>query len=194
MDPPESLAEGVVLELTVPGACRDSLDPRETEGSMVWLDFLVRKDTGVKMVPLDLLVVLERMEKGEMMERSDPGDFLVNPGPVVCWDQKDLRELLDPLASLEWTATLDPKETSDLKESQDLPDSKATRAPRDSQGPKVPSDLQEIRVRLESQACQECQELMDPRVTPGRRGRTERKDTWALLALKDPLVILGREA
>lgn len=189
LDPPESLAEGVVLDLTVPGACRDSLESRETEGSMVWLDFLVKKDTEVNLVLLDLPVVLERMEKGETMERSDPGDFLVNQGPAVCWDLKDLRELLDPLVLLGWMATLDPKETSDLKESQDLLDSKATQVPRDSQGPKEPSDLQERRVLLGSQACQECQELMVPRVTLERRGLMGRKDTWAPLALKDPSVI-----
>jgi len=111
LDPLESLAEGVVLDLMVLGACRDSLDPRETEGLMVLLDFLVKRDIEVNLALLDLLVPLERMERGEMMERSDPGDFLVNQGPVVCWDQKDLRDLLDPLALLEWTATLDPKET-----------------------------------------------------------------------------------
>lgn len=111
LDPLENLAEGVVLEPTVPGACRDSLDPKETEGLMAWLDFLVKKDTEVNLARLDLLAVLERMEKGEMMERSDLGDFLVNQGPVVCWDQKDPRDLLDPLVLLEWMATLVPKET-----------------------------------------------------------------------------------
>lgn len=190
----ESLAEGVVLEPTVLGACQDSLDLRETEGLMVWLDFLVKKDTEVNLAPLDLLVLLERTERGEMMERSDPGDFLVNQGPVVCWDQKDLRDLLDPLVLLEWMATQDPKETSDLKESQDLPDSKATQVPRDFLVPKEPSDLQERRVLLENPACQECQELMVLRVTLEKRGLLERKDTWALLALKDPSVILGPEA
>lgn len=62
------------------------------------------------------------------------------------------------------------------------------------QGPKDPSDLQERRVPLESQACQECQELMVHQVTLERRGLMERKGTWALLALKDPLVTLGPEA
>lgn len=107
----ESLAEGVVLDLTVLGACQDNLDLRETEGLMVWLDFLVKRDTEVNLAPPDLLVLLERTERGEMMERSDPGDFLVNQGPAVCWDQKDLRDLPDPLVLLEWMATLDPKET-----------------------------------------------------------------------------------
>lgn len=111
LDHLESLAEGVVLDPMVPGACQDSLDPRETEGLMVWLDFLVKRDTEVNLAPLDLLAALGRMERGEMMERSDPGDFLVNQGPVVCWDQKDLRDLLGPLVLLEWMATLGPKET-----------------------------------------------------------------------------------
>lgn len=190
----ESLAEGVVPDLTVLGACQDSLDLRETEGLMVWLDFLVKKDTEVNLAPPDLLVLLERMERGEMMERSDPGDFLVNQDPAVCWDQKDLRDLLDPLVLLEWMATLDPKETSDLKESQDLPDSKATQVPRDFLVLKEPLDHQERRAQLENPACQECQELMVLRVTLEKRGLLERKDTWALLALKDPLVILGPEA
>lgn len=193
-DPPESLAEGDVLGLTAPGACRDSLDPRETEDLMAWLDFLVKRDTEVNLALLDLLALLEKMEKGEMMERSDPEDFLVNQGPVVCWDQRDLRDLPDPLASLEWTATQDPKETLDLKESLDLLDSKATQVLRDFQALKEPSDLRERRVLLESPACQECQEPTVLRVTLERRGLMERKDTWALLALKDPLVTPGPEA
>lgn len=193
-DPLESLAEGVALDPMVPGACQDSLDPRETEALMVWLDFLVKKDTEVNLAPLDLLVLLERMERGEMMERSDPGDFLVNQGPVVCWDQKDLRDLLDPLVLLEWMATLDPRETLDPKESRDLLDSKATQVHRDFQGPRAPSDLQERRVLLESPACQECQEPMVLRVTPERRGLPEKRDTWAPLALKDPLDIQVPEA
>lgn len=190
----ESLEEGVALELMVPGACRDRLDLRETEGLMVWLDFLVKKDTEVNPDPLDRPVVLERMERGEMMERSDPGDFLVNQGPVVCSDRKDLRDLLDHLVLLEWMATQDPKEILDLKESQDLLDSKATQVPRDFPGPKEPSDLRERRAQLESPACQECQELTAHRVTLEKRGLMERKDTWDPLALKDPLVTPGPEA
>lgn len=62
------------------------------------------------------------------------------------------------------------------------------------QGLKDPLDLQERRARPESQACQECQELMAHRVTLEKRGLPERKATWALLALKDLLVILGLEA
>lgn len=193
MDPLESLAEGVVLDQTVPGACRDSLEPRETEALMVFPDFLVKKDTEVNLDPLDLMVVLERMEKGEMMERSGPGDFLANQGPAVCSDQKDLRDPLDPLVLLEWMDNLDPKETSDLKENQDLLDSKETQEPWVLQGPKEPSDPQETRDLSENQACQECQELTAHRVTLERKGLTERKDTWALLALKDPLVIPGPE-
>lgn len=111
LDPLGSLAEEVVLELMVPGACQGSPDLRETVGLMVWLVSLVKKDTEVSLDLLDLLVDLERTERGEMMERSDPGDFPVNQGPAVCWDPKDLRDLLDPLASLEWMASLDPKET-----------------------------------------------------------------------------------
>lgn len=61
-------------------------------------------------------------------------------------------------------------------------------------GPKEPSGLQETRVLQGNQACQECQELTVLRVTPERRGLMERKDTWALLALKDPLVIPDPEA
>lgn len=65
--------------------------------------------------------------------------------------------------------------------------------PRDFPGPKEPSDLQERRVLLENPACLECQELMVLRVTLEKRDLLERKDTWALLALKDPLDILGPE-
>lgn len=75
-------------------ACQGSLDQKETEALTVLLDFLVKKDTGVNPDLQDPLVLLERMEREEMMERSDPEDFLVNQGPVVCWDQKDLKELL----------------------------------------------------------------------------------------------------
>lgn len=91
----ENQVEGVDLELTGPEACQDSLGQRETEALTVWLDFLVKKDTGVSLVLLDPLVLQERTEKEEMMERSDPGDFLVNQGLVDCWDQKDLKDLLD---------------------------------------------------------------------------------------------------
>lgn len=192
-DPLESLAEGAVQDPMAQGACRDNLDPRETEGLTVWLDFLAKKDTEVNLAPPDLLVLLGKMERGETTERSDPGDFLVNQGPVVCWDQKDLRDRPDPLASPDQMGHLDPKETSDLKESRDLLDSRATQAPRDSQGPKEPLDLQETRALLESLACREYRELMVLRVTQERRGLLETKDTWALLALKDPLVIQGPE-
>lgn len=147
----ESLADGDVLEPMVPEACLDSLDLRETEGLMVWLDFLVKKDTEVNLAPLGLLVLLERMERGEMMERLDPEDFLVNQGLVVCWDQKDLRDLPDLLVLLEQMATLVQKETLVRKESQDLLDSKAIQVPRVSQDLREPLDLQERRVLLESQ-------------------------------------------
>lgn len=55
----------------------------------------MKKDIGVNQVLQDPLVLLERMEKEEMMERSDPGDFLANQGLEVYWDQKDLKDLLD---------------------------------------------------------------------------------------------------
>lgn len=177
-----------------PEACPDRPDPRETEASMVWLGFQVKKDTEANPDPLDLPVPLARTERGEMMERSDQGDFLANQGPAVCWDQKDLRDLQDHLALPAWTANLDPKETSDLKESQALPDSKAIPAPRDSRAPKEPSDHPETRAQLENQVCQECQELMAHRVTPERKDLPERKDTWDPLALKDPSVIPVPEA
>lgn len=189
----ESQAEGVVLELMVLEACQDSLDPRETEGLMVLLDFPVKRDTGVNQVPQDPLVLLERMEKGEMMERSDPGDFLVNQGPVVCWDQKDLKDLLDPLVSLDRMDLKDQKETSDLKESQDLPGSREIQEPRGSQVHRERLDLQERRVLQESQVCQECQELMVHQVTLERKGRLVKKDTWVLLVLKALLVTLVLE-
>lgn len=177
-----------------PEACQDRPDQRETEVLTVWLDFPVKKDTEASPVPPDLLVLQERMERGEMMERSDPGDFLVNQDHAVCWDQKDLRDLLDHLVLLEWTAPPDPKETSDLKESRGLPASKATQVLRDFQGPKEPSGPQERRDQLENQVCQECQELTAHQVTLEKRGLMERKDTWAPPALKDPSVILGPEA
>lgn len=194
MDRVESLAGGVVPEPTVPEACPARPEPRETEASMVWLGFQVKKDTEAKPDPLDLLVDLARTERGEMMERSDQGDFLVNRGPVVCWDQKDLRDLQDHLVLPAWTANPDPKETSDLKESQALLDSKAIPVPRDSRGPKEPLDHPEIRVPSENQVCQECRERMAHRVTPERKDLPETKDTWDPLALKDPSVIPVPEA
>lgn len=193
-DPLESPADAVDPEPTVRGACRDNLDPRETEASTVWPDFLVKRDTEVNPDPTDLLELLARMERGEMMESSDPGDFLANQGLAVCWDPKDPRVHPDPLASPEPTDPQDPKATSDLKESQDLQDSKATPVLRDFQGLKEPSGLQERRVPLESPVCLECQELTDHRATLGRRGLLERKDTWAPPALKDPSVTPGLEA
>lgn len=62
------------------------------------------------------------------------------------------------------------------------------------QGPKEPLGRQETRVLRGSRACQECRELMVHRVTPERRDLPERKDTWAPLALKGPLVTLDPEA
>lgn len=98
----ERLVDGVAQDLMVLEACLDSLDLRETEASMVWLDFLVKKDTEVNQDPRDPRVLLERMERGERMERSGPGDSRVNQDPVVCWDQKDLKDPLDLQVSLEW--------------------------------------------------------------------------------------------
>lgn len=91
----ENQVEGVDPELTEPEACQDSLGQRETEALTVWLDFLVKKGTGVNPDLRGPLVLRERTEREEMMERSDPGDFLVNQGHVVCWDQRDLKDLLD---------------------------------------------------------------------------------------------------
>lgn len=91
----ENQVEGADLELTGPEECQGSLDQRETGALMAWLDFLVKRDTGVNLDPQGPLVLQERTEREEMMERSDPGDFLVNQGRVVCWDQKDLKDLLD---------------------------------------------------------------------------------------------------
>lgn len=47
--------------------------------------------------PRDPPELQARMERGEMMERSDPEVFLVNRDPVDCWDLKDLRDLQDLL-------------------------------------------------------------------------------------------------
>lgn len=187
----ESRAEGAELEPMAPGECQAKLEPRETEVLMGWLGFLVKRDIGVNLGPLDLLVPLERMEKEEMMERSDPGDSLANPVLVACWDQRDLRVLPDPLVLLVWTATRDPKETLDLKESLVPLDSRETPVLRDLQGHREPLDPQERRVLLGNQACQGCRELTAPRVTLERKDHPETKDTWAPLVHKDPLAILG---
>lgn len=70
----------------------------------------MKKDTEANQAPQDLLALPEKMERGGMMETSDPGDCLANQDLVVCWDQKDLRDLLDHLELLEWMAIPDPKE------------------------------------------------------------------------------------
>lgn len=97
-DPPESLAGGVAQEPTEPEACQDRPDQRETEASTAWPGFPVKRGTGASRDPPDPPALQERMERGEMMERSDPGDFLVNQAHVGCWDQKDPRDLPDHLA------------------------------------------------------------------------------------------------
>lgn len=84
LDHQENQVVGVDRELMVLEVCQDSLDQRETEALMALLDFLEKKDTGVNQVLQDPLVPLEKMEKEEMMERSDPEDFLVNQGHAVC--------------------------------------------------------------------------------------------------------------
>lgn len=97
MDPLGSPAEGDVLVRMEPEACLVRPEPRETEGLMVWLDFLVRRDTEVNLDPMDLPDPQERMEREETMERSGHGGCLVTQDLVDCWDLRDLRDLPDPL-------------------------------------------------------------------------------------------------
>ncbi|CAF94195.1 unnamed protein product, partial [Tetraodon nigroviridis] len=78
----------VVLELTVPEECLESLVLRAIVALMVFLVYLETKDTGVIQDQWDLQDLKERMEKGEMMETLDPGVFQVNQDPEVCLDRK----------------------------------------------------------------------------------------------------------
>lgn len=64
---------------------------------MVWLVYLVKRDTEVRADLRDPLDPQERMEKGETMARSDPGVCLVNQVLEVCWDLKDHRDHQDHL-------------------------------------------------------------------------------------------------
>lgn len=92
-----SPAAGVVLVPMEPGECQVKPVPRVTGVSMALLDSLERKDIEVNLDLRDHQGHQERMEKEEMMERSDLGDFQVNLDPVVCWDLKDLQDPLDLL-------------------------------------------------------------------------------------------------
>lgn len=81
-----------------------------------------------------------------------------------------------------------------LKESLGLLDSRGTQELRVCQGLKEPLVLQERRVRPGSQACRECQELMDRRVTQEKRDHLVKREILDPLVLKAQLVILDPEA
>lgn len=68
------------------------------------------------------------------------------------------------------------------RESPAPQDSRVTLVPRVFQAPRVPSVPQERRVLWVSQACQECQALMDPRGTLARKVLQERKEARVHLA------------
>lgn len=153
----------------------------------------MKKDTGVNQDLLGPLVLLERMEKEEMMERSDPGDFLVNQGHVVCWDLKDLKDLLDLQVSLGQMDHKDQKEILALRESQDPRDSREIQVLRGSQGHREQLDPQGRRVQQENQVCQECQDPMVLQAIRERKGLQEKKDIWVPLVHKVPSVTLGLE-
>lgn len=170
--------------------CPESLDPRVIVVLMVFLVCLVTKDTGVTQVQWGPPDLKERMERGETMEKLDPGVSQVNQDLVVCSDPKVLLESLDLLVFEEMMGTRVPKETWVLKESQDLQVSREPQELRECLDLREPLDPQERKVPQENQVCQECPELMVLLVTQERRGLLAPKETRVLMVLRELSVIL----
>lgn len=183
--------EGVVLELMEPEECQENQGLRVTVVSMAFLGCQETRVTGVTQEESGLLDHLERTERGETMETSDPEDFQVNQGPVVCLGLKVLTESLDLLVCVETTGPMVLRGTWDPKESQVLLASREEEELRECQDLRELTDLQERRVQQESQVFQGCPELTDPRVTQERRGLPVPRVTRAPSVPRGPSVILA---
>lgn len=182
---------GVVLVLMEPEECQESLELRVTVALMAFLVCLETRVIGVKLEEWDPQDPLERTERGEMMETSDPEVFPANRGPVVCSGLKGLLDFLVLLVSAEMMVHMVQKETWDPKESLVLQDSRGLQEHRERQGHRVPMDRQERKVPQESQVCQECPELTVLPVIPERKALVEPKEIRVLMVLRGLLAILA---
>lgn len=161
----------------VPEECQERQGLRVTVVSMVFLVCLVTKDTGVIQDQWDHQDLKERTERGEMMEKLDPGVSQVNQDLVVCLDPKVLLESQDLLVSGETMGPTVPKETWVPKESQDLQVSREPQELRECRDLRDLSGPQERKVPQENQVCQECLELMALLATQAKRGLLAPKET-----------------
>lgn len=184
-----SLDAGAALELMVPVECQESLAPRVTVALMACQVCQGTKDIGVTLEEWDRLDLLERMERGEMMETLDPEDSQVNQDLVVCLVPKDLLVSQDLLACVEMMVLMALKEIWALRESLAHLDSRVNQELREWQDHREPQDLQARRDPEESPACQECLALMAPLVTQGKRGLVAPKETRDPVAPRGLLVI-----
>lgn len=90
-----SLGDGAELGAMEPEACLDRRAPRVTAALMAWRGFRERRATGVTPALLAHQDPQETMEKGAMMEKSDPGGCLGSLGHVVCLGQRGPQALQD---------------------------------------------------------------------------------------------------
>lgn len=158
---------------------------------MVFLVCPVTKDTGATQDHWDLQALQGKTERGEMMEKSDPGASQVNQDLVVCSGPKVPLVSLDLLVFEEMMGTRVPKEIWVHKESLDLLDNREPQELRGCLDLRDTLDPQEKKVPLENPVCQECLELMALLVTQERRGLLAPKETRVLMVLRELLVILG---
>lgn len=175
--------------MMVPGECQARQDQRVTEGLMAWLVCLVRRETGVSQAPTAPRGLLERMGRGEMMEKLDPEVSLENLDPEDCWAPRDPQ---DPQGHRVWLAWMDkqvPKGMWALRVSQAPQDSRGTQGLRVFQVHKVPSVPQERKARWANLASLACLVLMGPRVILERKVLLERRGVRVPPALRAPLVI-----
>lgn len=178
----------MLMELAV---CQESLDLRVTVASMGFLVCLATRERGVTPVEWDHKGLLERMERGETTETSDPEVFQVNQDPVVCWVLKVLLAFPDLLVYVETMVLMVLKETWDPRESQAHPGSRVNQELRECQDLRVLMDLQERRAPEESLVCQACPVLMDLQATQERKGQVAPKETWDQVGLRVLLVTLA---
>lgn len=174
--------------MTVPGECQARQDPRVTEALMAWLVCLGRKGTGVSPAPTAPPGLLERMGRGEMMEKLDPEVSLENLDPEDFWAPRDPQ---DPRGHRVWLAWMDkqvPKGMWALRASPAPQDSRGTPGLRVSQVLKEPSVPQERKALWANLASLECLELMGPRVTLARKVLLERRAVRVPQVLRAPLV------
>lgn len=177
----------------VPGECRENQEQRVTVDSMGCRVFQERKETGVRREHWVHPGLQEKMEKGEMTERLDPEDCLVNLVPEDSLAHEDLQAHQDNPVLLVWMGLRVQKGTWGLKESPVLLASRASQDHKVYPDLKVPSDLPELRVLRVKLVCPASRELMGLQATQAKRGRLVRKVRRDLPARKVRLAIQDLE-